>query len=86
MPKIIWHIQCATCQWGRDGSGGIQGGRVIGSSDSKGAFPLNHPVTPQDVLATLYRHLGVNVDKHYLDHAGRPIATLSSGSPILGLF
>jgi len=66
--------------------GGIQGGRVIGSSDSKGAFPLNHPITPQDVLATLYRHLGVNVDKHYLDHAGRPIATLSSGSPILGLF
>ncbi|MEE2686253.1 MAG: DUF1501 domain-containing protein [Planctomycetota bacterium] len=66
--------------------GGIQGGRVIGSSDSKGAFPLSHPVTPQDVLATLYRHLGVDVDKHYLDHGGRPVATLASGTPILELF
>tara|TARA_B100000809_G_scaffold242482_1_gene266606 strand:+ start:1249 stop:2619 length:1371 start_codon:yes stop_codon:yes gene_type:complete len=66
--------------------GGIQGGRVIGSSDAKGAFPQNHPVTPQDVLATLYRHLGVNVHKHYLDHAGRPIATLPSGRPIADLF
>jgi hypothetical protein len=59
---------------------------VIGSSDAKGAFPLNHPVTPQDVLATLYRHLGVDVHKHYLDHAGRPMATLPSGKPIAGLF
>ena len=59
---------------------------MIGSSDSKGAFPLSHPVTPQDVLATLYRHLGVDVDKHYLDHGGRPVATLASGTPILELF
>jgi hypothetical protein len=66
--------------------GGIEGGRVIGSSDAKGAFPQRQPVSPQDVLATLYRHLGVNVHKHYLDHSGRPIATLPFGKPIDGLF
>jgi hypothetical protein len=66
--------------------GGIEGGRVIGSSDAKGAFPQRQPVSPQDVLATLYRHLGVNVHKHYPDHSGRPIATLPFGEPIDGLF
>jgi uncharacterized protein (DUF1501 family) len=66
--------------------GGIEGGRVIGSSDAKGAFPQRQPVSPQDVLATLYRHLGVNVHKHYPDHSGRPIATLPFGKPIDGLF
>ena len=62
--------------------GPIQGGRVLGSSDSKGAFPRINPKTPQDVLATIYAHLGINVDKHYLDHAGRPVATLPFGEPL----
>ncbi|REK23818.1 MAG: DUF1501 domain-containing protein [Planctomycetota bacterium] len=59
--------------------GPIQGGRGVGASDSKGAFPLENPVTPQDVLLTMYRHLGVDVDKHYIDNTGRPIAVLPSG-------
>jgi len=62
--------------------GPVQGGRVVGSSDSKGAFPLDNPKSPQDVLATMYRFLGIDVDKHYLDHAGRPIQTLPFGKPI----
>ncbi len=59
--------------------GPIQGGRVVGSSDSKGAFPLENPKTPQDVLLTMYRHLGVDVDHQYIDNSGRPIPVLSSG-------
>lgn len=66
--------------------GGVQGGRVIGSSDSKGAFPLENPKSPQDVLATLYRHLGIDVNALYPDHSGRPIAVLASGSLIEELF
>ena len=62
--------------------GPVQGGRVVGSSDSKGAYPLNNPKSPQDVLATVYRHLGIDPHKHYLDHSGRPIATLPFGKPI----
>jgi hypothetical protein len=62
--------------------GPVQGGRVVGSSDSKGAFPLDNPKSPQDVLATMYRHLGIDTERHYLDHGGRPIITLPSGNPI----
>ena len=62
--------------------GGIQGGRVVGSSDSKGAYPLDNPKKPQDVLATMYRHLGVNPHQHYKDHQGRPIAVLPTGTPL----
>lgn len=62
--------------------GPVKGGRVVGSSDSKGAFPKDNPKDPQDVLATIYRHLGIDTHKHYLDHSGRPIITLPFGKPI----
>jgi uncharacterized protein (DUF1501 family) len=66
--------------------GRVQGGRVVGSSDDKGAFPQDHPKSPQDVLATIYDHLGVDYEIHYLDHSGRPIRTLPFGTPIKELF
>ena len=66
--------------------GGIAGGRVVGSSDSKGAFPKDNPKRPQDVLATVYRHLGVNIDAHYEDNSGRPIRVLPDGDVISELF
>ncbi len=66
--------------------GKVQGGRVVGASDSKGAFPRDNPKTPQDVLATMYDHLGVDVHRAYLTPAGRPQPTLPSGQPIGELF
>lgn len=65
--------------------GPVKGGRVVGSSDSKGAFPQDNPKSPQDVLATIYRHLGIDTQKHYLDHSGRPIITLPFGEPVAEL-
>jgi hypothetical protein len=62
--------------------GPIQGGRVVGESDSKGAFPKTNPKSPQDVLATVYQHLGVDVNAQYPDGSGRPISVLPSGKPI----
>ncbi|MGE0608122.1 MAG: DUF1501 domain-containing protein [Pirellulales bacterium] len=62
--------------------GPIQGGRIVGSSDALGAFPKANPRSPQDVLATVYRHLGVDYEAQYLNNAGRPISVLPSGSPI----
>ncbi|MBM3982413.1 MAG: DUF1501 domain-containing protein [Planctomycetes bacterium] len=61
--------------------GAIKGGRVVGSSDSNGAFPKANPKTPQDVLATVYRHLGVDTEAQYMNN-GRPIPVLPSGKPI----
>jgi hypothetical protein len=62
--------------------GPVKGGRVVGESDAKGAFPRTNPKTPQDVLAMLYRHLGIDPAEQYTNNAGRPIPVLPSGKPI----
>jgi hypothetical protein len=54
----------------------------VGASDSKGAEPFENPKTPQDVLATIYRHLGIDRTVQYTDHSGRPHMVLPSGRPI----
>jgi hypothetical protein len=66
--------------------GGVQGGRIVGASDSKGAFPLSNAKRPQDVLATLYGHLGVDTAIQYPDHTGRPFPVLPFGDRISELF
>jgi len=66
--------------------GGVQGGRVVGASDSIGAFPKDNPKSPQDVLATIYDFLGVDTHRQYLTPAGRPVAVLPGGEPIRELF
>jgi hypothetical protein len=62
--------------------GPIRGGRVLGESDEKGAFPKANAKTPLDVLATLYRHLGVDTEQQYLDRTGRPHPVLPGGKPL----
>ena len=66
--------------------GPVQGGRVVGASDAKGAFPKANPKTPQDVLATLYQHLGVDAEAQYPNGTGRPISVLPEGKAIAELF
>ena len=62
--------------------GGLRGGQVIGSSNDKGEFPKERPLTPGDVLATIYHVLGVDHRQNFLDHSGRPIPILDHGEPI----
>ncbi len=62
--------------------GGLRMGQVVGATNSKAEFPTERPYTPQDLLATIYRHLGINTDQQFLDHSGRPISILQSGEPI----
>jgi hypothetical protein len=62
--------------------GPVQGGRVVGSSDAHGAFPRENAKTPQDVLATIYDHLGIEGRTQYTDNAGRPHPVLPSGVPL----
>lgn len=40
--------------------GGIRGGQVYGSSDSKGAEPGSYACTPADVHATVYQAMGID--------------------------
>lgn len=65
--------------------GGIRTGQVIGATDAFGARPSEKPFDPMDVLATVYRHMGIDPQHHINDPAGRPIA-LTHGKPILELY
>ena len=62
--------------------GGLRVGQVIGSSTSKGEVPKDRPLSPYDVLATMYRHLGIDPRMTFLDHAGRPLRLLDDGEVI----
>lgn len=61
--------------------GGISGGQVYGSSDRDGAKPKNHPCTPADFHATVYKAMGIPPHKEVYDTEGRPIQ-LCSGRPL----
>jgi hypothetical protein len=62
--------------------GPVKGGRVVGESDARGSFPRSSPKTPQDVLATLYGHLGIDTEAQYRNGSGRPFSVLPEGKPI----
>ncbi len=44
--------------------GGIPGGQVIGRSDRHGSMPADQPVTPQELLSTIYQSLGLSPRDH----------------------
>jgi hypothetical protein len=62
--------------------GGLRMGQVVGATNSKSEYPIADPVTPQDLLATVYRHLGISLHTEFPNFAGRPIPILPSGRPI----
>lgn len=65
--------------------GGLRMGQVVGATTSKSEYPVQNPVTPQDLLATVYRHLGIDPQRTISDFSGRPIAILPDGKPIAQL-
>lgn len=65
--------------------GGVSPGQVVGATDAIGARPSELPVDPRDLLATIYRHLGIDPQLHLPDPQGRPIA-LTHGRPIEALY
>lgn len=65
--------------------GGLRLGQVIGATNSRGEHPKERPLTPQDLLATVYHHLGIDPHHEFRDFAGRPIPVLSSGQAIAEL-
>jgi uncharacterized protein (DUF1501 family) len=51
--------------------GGIQGGQIYGTSDSKGAFPKTQPCGPPDIHATIFQLLGISPRAEIRDMLGR---------------
>ncbi len=61
---------------------GITGGRVLGASDEIGKFVREYPVSVPDLMATLYRKLGIDYQKEYQSNIGRPVKLTDNGQPL----
>lgn len=58
-------------------------GQVIGSTNRLGEVPQDRPIHYQDVFATLYRQLGIDVNQVTIpDHSGRPQYLVDRREPI----
>lgn len=65
--------------------GGLKMGQVIGESTAKAEVPKTTPITPQDLMATVFHVLGIPQDLQYKDPTGRPVPMINGGTPIAGL-
>ncbi len=85
-----------TPQWGRGhwstlfpavlAGGGISRGAVYGTSDKKATYPVEHPVGPEDLAATIYYALGIDHQSMLEHRDGRPVPLVAGGQPIRALF
>ncbi len=62
--------------------GGLRVGQVVGASNSKGEVPVSSPYRPENVLAMVYRHLGIDAATTIDDLSGRPRFLLERREPI----
>src|SRR5881628_661010 len=67
--------------------GGVRGGRIVGKSDDIGAYPVERPVKPSEVVATIYHSLGLELETHLPGPQSRPFPLVDYGTqPIRELF
>ncbi len=95
-PKIGQFSQNAmTLKTGRDhwphafttlmAGGGVNGGRVYGRTTDDGGYVADNPVSPADLAATMFHHLGVDATEQYDDHFQNIRRDICLGKPIIGL-
>ena len=65
--------------------GGFRHGQVIGATERDAGQIQERPVTPGDLAATLFQHMGVPQEVSYLDNRGRPRMVIDQGKPIIEL-
>ncbi len=65
--------------------GGVKPGRVIGRTDAKGTEATDRPVTPQELVASIFHALGVPADATIPGPDGKPVAVYP-GKPVTELF
>jgi hypothetical protein len=59
------------CWTGIFAGGGIRGGQVVGSSDSIGGAPKDHPVSPAEFAATVFHLMGLDLETFLPAQLGR---------------
>jgi Protein of unknown function (DUF1501) len=62
--------------------GGIKRGHVHGSTDKIGAIVQSDPVTPAEIVATIYQCLGIAPERELHDQFGRPLSVVPQGRAI----
>jgi len=60
--------------------GGVGRGRVIGRSDKIAGTVAERPISPKDVLATVYHVLGIDPETMLRDRTGRPLPLVQDAS------
>jgi hypothetical protein len=65
--------------------GGVRGGQLYGRSDRTGAYPTENPVSPEDMLATIYHAVGIRPDTEVHDREGRP-QRICEGQAVTAIF
>jgi uncharacterized protein (DUF1501 family) len=65
--------------------GGLRMGQVVGDSNARAEVPRTTPITPQDLMATVFHVLGMPQNLHYNDQSGRPTPMIDGGRPIAEL-
>ena len=62
--------------------GGLNGGQVLGRTDANGDSPIERPITPADLAATIYTLLGLDPDSTLTTPDRQPIRLVSGGAPL----
>lgn len=62
--------------------GGMRTGQIIGATNAHGEYPVQRVLSPNDLWATVYRHLGIDYNDSLPDFGGRPMPILPFGQPI----
>jgi hypothetical protein len=62
--------------------GGLKMGQVVGESAEKVDVPKTTPITPQDLLATVFQTLGIDRRLQFTNQSGRPTYMVEHGKPI----
>lgn len=62
--------------------GGVARGRVIGRTDAQAGEVVDRPVSPKDILATIYHQLGIDPHSTIPDPLGRPLPLVSGGEVV----
>jgi hypothetical protein len=65
--------------------GGLKMGQVVGESSEKAEVPKSTPITPQDLMATVFHVLGIPQDLQFREQSGRPVSMITGGKPIAEL-
>ncbi|MCH2611282.1 MAG: DUF1501 domain-containing protein, partial [Pirellulales bacterium] len=73
--------------WGRLCSlalagGGLNMGQVIGESSRKIEVPETTPISPQDLMATIFHMYGLDYRMQLINNQGRPVNLIENGTPI----